>query len=721
MKRLIVRVVVLAVLVVLGLIAIAQAQRSSDRTAEPGMAAVAKAEPVLAPVAEPASLQPVGTSPQSTRTSEPAREPANPFVQAAPASRVERPVEEIRAIARRDKASVVPVAATVPIGEEAVGASRPAQGVNNETSLGNGVQLAAVPQQIREPGVGDGRVASTAKAENTTVASGPSALGSRYANASASTGVAGGRYGSVPSQAPEAVRREGAGTRDTGVREEPAPMRLDPVAAAGPRQLNATAAAPLEGRAANDAVEGHGQPGKKQLEGQQVPQLTIQKFAPEGVQVNKPATFRVTVANSGQVVAHGVEVRDLVPKGSQLIATKPRASRGANGELVWEVGTIKPGDEIIVEMQIMPVVEGEIGSVATVRFNADASARVVATRPQLTITTTASKTVMINEPITLNIAVSNPGTGVATGVVLNEHVPPGLQFAAGTDPKCEIGTLKPGETQRLQLTLTAVRAGAVTNVLTAEGDGALKAEDRVDLQVVAPQLEIGMEGPKRRYLEREATYVFSVSNPGTAAAKQIQLVAHLPHGLKFVSANNYGHYEAATQTVHWVMEELPPREADKVELVTLPIEAGDQKLRLEGRADRGLTAQREQPIRIEGIAAVLFEVASVNNPIEVGGESVYEIRVVNQGSKAASNVRITAILPPGMRAVAAEGPTRHVADAGRIQFESLARLAPKADTTYRVRVQGLQPGDLRVRVQLQTDEMQEPVTKEECTRVYKDE
>jgi hypothetical protein len=53
-------------------------------------------------------------------------------------------------------------------------------------------------------------------------------------------------------------------------------------------------------------------------------------------------------------------------------------------------------------------------------------------------------------------------------------------------------------------------------------------------------------------------------------------------------------------------------------------------------------------------------------------------------------------------------------------FEPLPRLAPKADTTYRIRVQGIQPGDLRLRVELSTDEISQPVNKEESTRVYSD-
>ena len=70
-----------------------------------------------------------------------------------------------------------------------------------------------------------------------------------------------------------------------------------------------------------------------------------------------------------------------------------------------------------------------------------------------------------------------------------------------------------------------------------------------------------MEGPKRRYLERQATYQVSVTNPGTAAAKQVELVATLPPGLKFVSANNAGYYEESTRTVRWRLEELPANES----------------------------------------------------------------------------------------------------------------------------------------------------------------
>jgi hypothetical protein len=199
------------------------------------------------------------------------------------------------------------------------------------------------------------------------------------------------------------------------------------------------------------------------------------------------------------------------------------------------------------------------------------------------------------------------------------------------------------------------------------------------------------------------------------------MVAYLPSGLEFVSANNAGHFEKESRTVRWRLEELPSSETGVVELVTMPVEVGQQKIRLCSTAEMGLKAEEEQQVLVEGIAAILFEVVDVSDPIEVGGETSYEIRVLNQGSKAATNVRLAVLLPGEMRAVAAEGPTGYGVDHNRVLFEPLSRLAPKADTTYRVRAQGIQPGDLRIRVQVLTDEMRSPVTKEESTRVYSDE
>jgi uncharacterized repeat protein (TIGR01451 family) len=305
--------------------------------------------------------------------------------------------------------------------------------------------------------------------------------------------------------------------------------------------------------------------------------------------------------------------------------------------------------------------------------------------------------------------------------VVREAVPDTLQHPAGPELEYEIGTLKPGESRQLDLKMRAVKAGRVQNTLSAIGEGSLRVDQVAEFEAVAPSLAVKMEGPTRRYLDRQATYTVTMSNPGTATAKDVTLVTYLPAGLKFVEANNAGQYDPRTRSVQWSLEELPANETGSVTLTTVPVEVGEQVVRIESSADRGLTAQDEKTILVEGVAAINFEVVDLADPVEVGGETAYEIRVVNQGTKTASNVQVVALLPEELKPTSAEGPSRFTIDGQRVLFEPLAQLAPKADTTYRVKAEGRGPGDVRVRVQIITDEIKSPVTKEESTRVYADE
>ena len=68
-------------------------------------------------------------------------------------------------------------------------------------------------------------------------------------------------------------------------------------------------------------------------------------------------------------------------------------------------------------------------------------------------------------------------------------------------------------------TLTAAEAGQDCQHLAVRGDANLHVEEQIEIEVIAPALEVGHERPRRRYLERQATYTVSVSNPGTAPAR----------------------------------------------------------------------------------------------------------------------------------------------------------------------------------------------------------
>lgn len=548
------------------------------------------------------------------------------------------------------------------------------------------------------------------------------------------------RLGSVPGEA--TIPALPAGDNDTPVQENDirrAPQGLEASLPSGdfqqrsvvpqqpyqPEAAPAPAADPYGVEPAREASatregSGVGRPGEQALEGPQRPALVLQKFAPPEIQVGKTAKFVVKLRNVGQRPADDVKVTDEIPQGTQLVGTSPQAE-STGGVITWSLGSLSPGEERSLEIELMPVEEGEIGSVAKVTFASQASVKTRCTRPQLAVRLSSPTEVLVGRQQPITIELHNPGTGDATGVMLLENVPDNVSHQAGPSLEFEVGTLRAGETRRMELMLTAEKPGHVVNILTAQADGNLQVQQQVEFDVIAPSLAVEIDGPAKRYLERTATYTVTVDNPGTATARDVQLVTKLPRGMQFKGANNLGEYDAATHSVYWSLAELPAGEKGVVELVTLPVQPGDHTLEVEGRAREGLQDRTTQQVSVEGLAAIMFEVADTADPIEVGGSTSYDIRVVNQGSKAASNVQVRVLVPQGMKVTGATGETRHVVEAEGVIFAPLAKLAPKADSVFRVQLEGTAPGDQRIAVEVTTEDISQPIRKEESTRVFGDE
>jgi uncharacterized repeat protein (TIGR01451 family) len=514
----------------------------------------------------------------------------------------------------------------------------------------------------------------------------------------------------------------------------PAPPRVRgataavPYAAAPPMIPGLNAGSPAAATAGLPRPEavGQGRPGPMQLEGIQTPQLAVEKRGPREVQVGKPARYEILVRNVGSATAHDVTLRDAIPFGTALVTTAPPASpavaaaAGNDGELVWALGTLDPGGQARVIMEVMPQEEGEIGSVASVSFRADASIRSRSTKPALKIEATEAKPVLIGRDTQLTITVSNPGSGVATGVVLEGFLPENVSHRAGSELEFDVGQLRPGESRTIDLVLGTRGPGVQAARFAARADGGVEAQHTTKLEVTAPTLELAVDMPLRRFLQRPATCTISMANAGTAPARAVELAAQLPPGMKFVRANNAGWHDDRTHRVLWNLEELPPGETGTVEVVVMPIALGPQKIMAAARSADGLADQVAHVCEVEGLAAVSFEVADSEDPIEVGGVTEYVIRVGNQGTKPATGVRVTASLLGDLEPVDAQGPAGHRLENRAVVFEPLVKLAPSEEAVFRIRARGRRAGDQRVQVQVVSQDHAAPITKEEITRVYDD-
>ncbi|MDR3198441.1 MAG: DUF11 domain-containing protein [Planctomycetaceae bacterium] len=466
--------------------------------------------------------------------------------------------------------------------------------------------------------------------------------------------------------------------------------------------------------------EGTGIPGPSILEGLQTPHVTLEKTFPPEIKINEPATIKIVLRNTGRSTTKNIIVKDRVPQGTRLLSTAPEATQTDTGELFWSLGNLDANEQMSLEMRILPVREGEIGSVAVVNYSAEVSARISVTRPMLKVDVKAPAEIQLGQIANIEITISNPGSATATGIVLEEYVPDGLFHKDGKVlVNRNVDALKPKEAKKLTLPLTCTGPGNLVNRLVVKANGNLAVEEKTTIRALAPILKLGIDGAVQQFLERKSVYRLIVANQGSAAAHNVDLIATLPAAVKFVSTNQSGVYEPQTHSVHWALEELPAQEAGEIELVLLPSQTGDHSIRFKGIGQSNLKAEETKSMVIDGLPAISFEVIGESNLVEVGKETVYEVRVTNKGTKAAGNVKVRANLSDGITYARADGPVRHQTSGNIIAFDSLTQLEAKGEKIYKIAAKCLADGDHRISVQVVSDDLSSPITKEESTRVYR--
>ncbi len=466
------------------------------------------------------------------------------------------------------------------------------------------------------------------------------------------------------------------------------------------------------------------QPGSRYLDGSQNPIMLIQKRAPDEIQVGKKATFVITVRNAGNATAHDVTVVDSIPQGVRFVEANPNERPNNEGVITWRLGEMAAGDEKTINLQLVPEAQGEIGSVASVHFAAQASVRTVATLPRVEVLIEAQPDVLIGGSQQINVTIKNSGTGVARNVRLEADIPSQLRHESGEAMlEAVIGDLRPNEVKRLGLVASAILAGRGQCIVRAVDDDGIQAEQSAAIDVRAPQLVAAITGPSLRYLERQATYRITVQNTGTAAATELSFVAHLPAGLKFISTDNqHSHYDHNSNTVSLGLTELAAGQTAPIALTVLPVELGPQLIKFNATGDLGVSAEAKGQVMVDGLAELAFTIGQDNGTVEVGATTTYSVQVTNVGNKPDKEVQLLVQLPNGAELVpgGVNAPVEWRAEGNKLIFAPLPEMRNRDQHTFRFQVQHNQAGNHVVRTQLTSTNWPVAVVKEEGTLVYND-
>lgn len=450
----------------------------------------------------------------------------------------------------------------------------------------------------------------------------------------------------------------------------------------------------------------------------QAPQVDVKWEARGEVTLGEQCQCVLIVKNNGKVSAKDIIVEASFPESVRLVESVP-FPKSSSSKLEWQFANLAAGEQKTIELTMVPTKRGELAASAQVRFTGTAATSFQVSEPMLKATVKMANEVNLGEPAAATVTISNPGTGTAQNVVIQAFLPSGLESTSGKEFSTDIGPLGPGETRTVRLSMIATAGGEQSVKVIAKSSTAnLEQATQAEINVLAPSLKLAATGPSLRYMHRAAKYVLTATNNSNTSTENVRISQVVAAGFDFVTANHGGRWDSQARTVSWYIGHLDVGQATTVELELMPQKVGEFKHAFRVTGDAGIEATTVVATRVEGAASLVMEVKDTDDPVEVGSEMTYEIRVRNEGSKSAQKVAVSCELPQDVELLKVDGPTSHIVESGMLIFKPSAELAARDSLIYKVTIKATVAGSTRLRARLTSESIQKPLIVEEATQFY---
>ncbi len=420
--------------------------------------------------------------------------------------------------------------------------------------------------------------------------------------------------------------------------------------------------------------------------------LSVSKTAaPSPAYAGQPLTYTVLVTNAGPSLAYVVTVTDVLPAGmtgtasgsgwscsgsTTLVCTRTNAAVGALPAIL--IATTAPTTTGTITNTVSVGANG--GVIADPNPSNDTSSRVTTVLPaaNLLVTKTDSPDpVVIGNPLTYTVRVTNTGPSPATGVFLTDTLPSGVTFVAATPGctfssgtlTCALGTLNAGDGALITLTVTAPATPAViTNTVTAQAspfDPNLANNTANAPTVVADALvDVRLTKsvtPSTVLAGSLFTYTLNVENLGPDTAYTVTVTDALPSGVSLVSVTAPGFTCTGSTFITCDRASLLVGAPVTLTLVVTAPAAPGPITNTAGvasaTADTNFSNNTDAVmVNVLAVGELAVSVAAAPEPVWAAAPLTYTVQVTNLGPSLVNNVTLTNVLPAGVTLVSATGP-----------------------------------------------------------------
>lgn len=472
--------------------------------------------------------------------------------------------------------------------------------------------------------------------------------------------------------------------------------------------------------------------------------LWIDKSGPTEAAVGSTLAYRIVVRNPSDLTAKGLVVTDAVPTGLNYLGSTPQAAVSGS-TLTWNLGDLGPGQSRQIELSFQATQPAVVNNCATVRAADGATAQDCAattvTQPTVELTLVGPPQAVVGDQVTFTATIVNRGNSPATNLVILDRFDQGLKHDLSSSPieNRSLPTLAPGQTQRVNVNLRVVQPGRWCNTMELSGDGGIHTSAQACLTAVQPAtpppvvtpppstspaaalpvLKVTKTGPTKGAVGDTIQFSIVVENRGAVPATNVRVLDNYDLALKPTKASPG--WKLAGNDIYWDLPQLAPNQALEYKVECL---CQSPAVRACNRAtvtsQEGVRADAEACLEISGRRDVISVTVSDNrDPVSVGDEIAYTVRVTNNAPVSDGEVIVAVTLPnEATPAAGSQGPTAFALNNRTLRFAPVAEIRPGETVTYTIRSIARQAGAAAVRVEVTSNAAQTPIVATETTNVF---
>ena len=455
------------------------------------------------------------------------------------------------------------------------------------------------------------------------------------------------------------------------------------------------------------------------------PDVTIRKVAPAEAAIGEPLIYSIEISNNGDTNASEVIVEDRIPTGCKLVGTIPQAEL-IGSKILWRLGRLPAKSDQKLLIKVIPLEEGEIGSVATVNFVAEVSTSTSvrpAAKPEIKLEVKNRGTAKVGENVLFQFRVANEGSADAQDVSLQDIVPVGFEHPAGKDVTYEIGDLPAGKAIDIDLELTAVKPGQHVNRAIVKSRKNSQVEAAAAVEVVDDKgLTIQSPPSRPQPVGQKTSHDIRVTNESSQPVSGAAVNVILPQELTFVSASGNGEFNKASNSIRWNLPVIQPGETVTLSTTVVPRTYGVHSSRVQLIQPDQPMEQSDSLVEASGIAVLRLTVENAPATVLPGEDFVVDFSVFNKGTGPDSNVQFSLTLPTGVDFVSARGPVRNLppqsVEGGRVVgFTTIPEIGEKASVDFQVTLRSRDAGQPKIRAEVRSNQLKNSVATEAAIEI----